>query len=104
LGLWPNAWSGKIRHEALWRFASTAAMKILVSDPVFVDDLVRFLHGRQCSAEQIGARAIDARPPESSQDAAYLRKELKAYLRAWREMHPGVRVDLLESTAAASKA
>ena len=56
-------------------------MKILVSDPVFVDDLVRFLHGRQCSAEQIGARAIDARPPESSQDAAYLRKELKAYLR-----------------------
>src|SRR5439155_73000 len=52
----------------------TAAMKILVSDPVFVDDLVRFLHGRQCSAEQIGARAIDARPPESSQDAAYLRK------------------------------
>jgi hypothetical protein len=29
-------------------------------------------------------------------DAAYLRMELDAYLRVWREMHPGVTVELLD--------
>lgn len=77
-------------------------MKILVSDPLFVDDLVAFLRRCECSVVILGSQAIDAMPPHSAQEFAYLRMELDAYLRVWREMHPGVKADLLEPAAAAS--
>jgi hypothetical protein len=75
-------------------------MKILVSDPLFVDDLVEFLRRCECSADRVGARAIEAMPPHSGQEFAYLRMELDAYLRVWREMHPGLTAELLEPAAA----
>jgi hypothetical protein len=70
-------------------------MRILLSDPGSVDDLVAFLRRCDCSADAVGARAIEAMPPRSTQSFAYLRMELDAYLRVWREMHPDVTADLL---------
>jgi hypothetical protein len=76
-------------------------MKILLSDPELVDDLVAFLRRCECSVDRIGSRLLDAVPPHEALDFAYLRMELDAYLRVWREMHPGVTADLLAPSAAA---
>jgi hypothetical protein len=75
-------------------------MKILLSDPGSVDDLVAFLRRCDCSVEVIGNRAVEAMPPHSAPSFAYLRMELDAYLRVWREMHPDVTAELLEPSAA----
>jgi hypothetical protein len=75
---------------------------ILVSDPALVDDLVSFLRRCDCSADRVGSRAIEAVPPHPHVGYAYLRMELDAYLRVWREMHPGVTAELLEQTTAAA--
>jgi hypothetical protein len=73
-------------------------MRISITEPAPLDDLVSYLRRCGCRADISGRHMIDATPPERPQvDAAYLRMELDAYLRVWREMHPGVRVDLLES-------
>jgi hypothetical protein len=76
-------------------------MKILLNDPELVDDLVAFLRRCECSVERVGSRVVDAAPPHEGPSFAYLRMELDAYLRVWREMHPGVTADLLEPSAAA---
>ena len=70
-------------------------MTILLSEPGLVDDLVAFLRRCHCSADAVSARAIEAVPPHNNTDFAYRRMELDAYLRVWREMHPGVTAELL---------
>ena len=73
-------------------------MRILVSDPGPIGDLIAYLQRCGCTAHLTGRGAIEAEPPQLPQvDAAYLRMELDAYLRVWREMHPGVRAELLDS-------
>ena len=72
-------------------------MRILLSDTTPADDLVAYLRRCGCSAEIAGRAAIEAAPPERPEvEYAYLRMELDAYLRVWREMHPGVRAELLD--------
>jgi hypothetical protein len=71
-------------------------MRILVSDPTWVDDLVAYLRRCGCSAEVVGRGLVDASPPRADVEISYLRMELDAYLRVWREMHAGVRAQLLE--------
>jgi hypothetical protein len=73
-----------------------AVMRILVSDPTWADDLVAYLRRCSCSAEVVGRGVIDASPPRAAVDSSYLRMELDAYLRVWREMHDGVSAQLLE--------
>jgi hypothetical protein len=71
-------------------------LRISVSELAPVDDLVSYLRRCGCRADVVGHTVVEASPPERAQvDAAYLRMELDAYLRVWREMHPEVRVDLL---------
>jgi hypothetical protein len=71
-------------------------MKILVSDLAYVDDLIAYLRRCGCSADVVGRGLIDASPPRANVDASYLRMELDAYLRVWREMAVGVQAELLE--------
>jgi hypothetical protein len=71
-------------------------MKILLSDPQLVDDLVAFLRRCDCSVDRVGSRAVEAVPPHEAPSLAYLRMELDGYLRVWREMHPGAGAELLE--------
>lgn len=77
-------------------------MRILLSDPAPVGDLVAYLRRCGCSAAVAGRHAVEAEPPQRRQiDFAYLRMELDAYLRVWREMHPDVRAELVEPSEAA---
>jgi hypothetical protein len=70
-------------------------MRISVTEPAPLDDLVSYLRRCGCRADISGRRTVDASPPERPHvEAAYLRMELDAYLRVWREMHPDVQVDL----------
>jgi hypothetical protein len=70
-------------------------MRIQVSDPGPLDDLVAFLQRCGCSAH-VSGDAVEAHPPERPPvDPVYLWMELDAYLRVWREMHPGVSAELL---------
>ncbi len=72
-------------------------MQISTSELAPLDDLVSYLRRCGCRADVAGRTLVEASPPERPHvDAAYLRMELDAYLRVWREMHPGVRVELLD--------
>jgi hypothetical protein len=73
-------------------------MRILVSDPAPLGDLVAYLRRCGCHADIVGQTAVEATPPERpSVGDAYLRLELDAYLRVWREMHSGVKAELVDS-------
>ena len=76
--------------------ASHADMRILISDPAYVDDLVAYLRRCGCSTEVVGHAVIDASPPRANVESSYLRMELDAYLRVWREMRTGVKADFVE--------
>ncbi len=71
-------------------------MKILLSDPGYVDDLVAYLRRCGCSADVVGRGVVDAVPPHTNLETSYLRMELDAYLRVWREMRGGIKAELLE--------
>ena len=72
-------------------------MQISTSELAPLDDLVSYLRRCGCRADVAGRTLVEASPPERPRtDAAYLRMELDAYLRVWREMHPGVMVELLD--------
>jgi hypothetical protein len=76
-------------------------MRILFTDPDSVGDLVAYLRRCGCSAEIAGYGSVEAAPPQRPLiEQAYLRMELEAYLRVWREMHPGVGVELLDPSGA----
>ncbi len=73
-------------------------MRILISDPESLGDLVAYLRRCGCRAEITGRSVVEAVPPERPQiDYAYLRMELDAYLRVWREMRPGIEAELVDS-------
>ena len=77
-------------------------MRILISDPGPLGDLVAYLQRCGCSAHIAGHNAVEAAPPKRpTVDSAYLRMELDAYLRVWREMRAGVTAELLEPSASA---
>jgi hypothetical protein len=72
-------------------------MQISTSELAPLDDLVSYLRRCGCRADVAGRTLVEASPPERPHvEAAYLRMELDAYLRVWREMHPGVKVELLD--------
>jgi hypothetical protein len=66
-------------------------MRIRLSHPALVDDLLAFLREKHCVAEQVSADTLDVRLPEAKRpDAASL--ELDLYLRVWETIHPGTHV------------
>jgi hypothetical protein len=71
-------------------------MRILLSDPTYADDLIAYLRRCECTADVVGRGVVEASPPHANVEASYLRMELDAYLRVWREMRAGVKAELLE--------
>ena len=71
-------------------------MRILLSDPAYASDLVAYLRRCECSADIVGRGVVEAEPPHANVELSYLRMELDAYLRVWREMRAGVKAELLE--------
>ena len=63
-------------------------MRIRLSDPTLVDDLITFLREKECVAEQKSEDTLEVELPEvPRRDAALL--ELDLYLRVWEATHPG---------------
>jgi hypothetical protein len=76
--------------------SSERAVKILLSDAAFLDELVAYLVREGCIVEQIGPNLVEvSRLSSVRHDQA--RMELDLYLQAWRAARPDAYVRLLES-------
>ena len=68
-------------------------MKVQVSDPAFVYDLLASLKRANYSASQAGTTSVYVRiPPAASVEQARL--HLGFYLANWRARHPGIVADI----------
>lgn len=69
-------------------------MKVYVSDPVFVTDLLYSLKRANYAAAQTDPETVEVTiPPTASPEQARL--HLGFYLANWRARHPGVVADLV---------
>ena len=62
-------------------------MRVEVSDPNLVEDLLESLRNAQCDVVRTGAATLEVRFGWPLADEAS-RYELDGYLRAWEAMHP----------------
>ena len=75
-------------------------MRIRISQPALVPDLVDFLGRAFCRTESVRGSVLDVALP-SVGDAARARRDLDLYLAAWRGLHPPVEVTILDAEAPA---
>jgi hypothetical protein len=69
-------------------------MRVLVSRPSLVPDLVEFLARIPCDAGAVHGPLVDVTLPGA--DAARARRDLDLYLAAWRALHPPVEARVLD--------
>jgi hypothetical protein len=69
-------------------------MKVHVSDPAFVVDLLYSLKRANYTAAQTGSDMVEVRIP-SSASPEQARLHLGFYLANWRARHPGIVADLV---------
>jgi hypothetical protein len=69
-------------------------MKIHVSNPALVDDLLEFLRRAACTATADEEGSIDVEVPEAYGEEQ-ARMEIDLYLKAWQAAHPDVEAHLL---------
>jgi hypothetical protein len=79
-------------------------LRINVSDPALLDDLLAYLRRCGCWAHAVRSDVVEAIAPSAPVDDVYLRMELDAYLRVWRAMHPGVSAEVLLTPSGADGA
>ena len=72
-----------------------AAMRVRISDPALLRDLLDFLRRTECVAEQASADSLDVFVPHAP-SAAQARREVDVYLATWRARHPGVNAEVFE--------
>ncbi len=70
-------------------------MKVEVSDPNLVEDLLESLRSAHCDVVRSGEATIEVRYGWPLEDDA-ARYELDGYLRAWEAMHPNSSATRLE--------
>ena len=71
------------------------AVKILLSDAAYLDDLIAYLFSVGCIVEQIGPNLVEvSRLSSIRHDQA--RMEIGVFLEAWKSSHPEVAVRLLD--------
>jgi hypothetical protein len=71
-------------------------MRIWVSQPALVPDLVEFLGRAFCRAESVRGSVVDVAVPRAADDVK-ARRELDLYLAAWRGLHPPVEATILDA-------
>jgi hypothetical protein len=64
-------------------------MRVQLSDPAHLDDLIEFLERSSCVVEQTGSSELRVSIPKSLRPDAE-RLELALYLRVWEVTHPGI--------------
>jgi hypothetical protein len=73
----------------------TRAVKILLSDAAYLDELIGYLFTVGCIVEQIGPNLVEVSKLSSVRhDQA--RMEIDLFLQAWKASHPDVAVRLLD--------
>jgi hypothetical protein len=65
-------------------------LRIRVSEPALVDDLVGFFRRRQCLAHRVDGRVIEVQPHPTLREE-HARAELDLLLGVWQAGHPGSR-------------
>jgi hypothetical protein len=73
----------------------TAAMRVQLSEPKLLRDLIAYLRGCGCVAEQASASEVEVFAPTTASERA-ARMEIGAYLAAWRVRHEGVITEIIE--------
>jgi hypothetical protein len=79
------------------------AVRIRVSQPALVPDLVEFLGRAFCTTESVRGSVVDVVLP-SVADGARARRDLDLYLAAWRGLHPPVEATIIDADQASSPA
>lgn len=69
-------------------------MRVKVSDPGLLHDLIRYLREGGCVAEQARADTLDVFMP-SVPNLREARMDLAIYLTAWRVRNPGVETEIV---------
>ena len=69
-------------------------LRIRVSQPALVPDLVEFLGRAFCTTESVRGSVLAVVLPGATDGA---RRELDLYLAAWRGLHPPVEATILDS-------
>ena len=73
----------------------TRAVKILLSDAAFLDDLIAYLYSVGCIVDQVGPNLVEvSRLSSIRHDQA--RMEIDVFLEAWKSTHPEVTVRLVD--------
>jgi hypothetical protein len=70
-------------------------MKVQVSHPALVKDLVEFLGRARCETAGVHGAVFDVVVPGVS-DTAIARRDLNLYLAAWRGLHPPAEARILD--------
>jgi hypothetical protein len=78
-------------------------MRIRVSQPALVPDLVEFLGRAFCTTESVRGSVVDVVLP-SVADHARARRDLDLYIAAWRGLHPPVEAIILDGDQLGSPA
>ena len=71
-------------------------MRVRVSQPVLVPDLVEFLGRALCTTESVRGSVVDV-AVQGSPDSTRARRELDLYLAAWRGLHPQVETTIIDA-------
>jgi hypothetical protein len=78
-------------------------VRIRVSQPALVPDLVEFLGRAFCTTESVRGSVVDVVLP-SVADGATARRDLDLYLAAWRGLHPPVEATIIDADQVGSPA
>jgi hypothetical protein len=71
-------------------------LRIRVSQPALVPDLVEFLDRAFCKTESVRGSVVDVALPSVS-DGARARRDLDLYLAAWTGLHPPVEATIIDA-------
>ncbi|MGH3032365.1 MAG: hypothetical protein ACRDNE_16700 [Gaiellaceae bacterium] len=67
-------------------------MRIRISDPGLLDDLVESLRRANCPVEVTGPETLDVESPSPLLTSEQARQEIGFYLAVWQVRHPGAHV------------
>ena len=70
-------------------------MKVRVSNPALVQDLMEFLGRARCETARVHGPVLDVELPGIA-DTTIARRDLALYLAAWRGLHPPAEVMILD--------
>jgi hypothetical protein len=71
-------------------------LRIRVSQPALVPDLVEFLDRALCKTESVRGSVVDVALP-SVPDGARARRDLDLFLAAWTGLHPAVKATIIDA-------